>query len=283
MRMKWTGLVALALAAGTTACQDDPSGPSAAFPSLDAALVAAQEAQGDVETMRDPGVPGMAFPRLRLPSLDGDRPTCPEDGRRFRCPPENQDGLSVTYEVTFLDGGGNPQDALDDAATAQVVFDMSMSGAGLPPFGRPGRGFRGEGARIVGISASVERARHLVASGLAGDNETVVWNGTSSSASTHTFEVDGTQWSRTVTSESVVDNVVLPYPRTEDAWPVSGSVTGHVVFDGAGPDGSESGEVDSVVTFDGTQFATVTVNGETMTIDLSQRGMRGFGGHARAQ
>jgi len=281
MRVKWTGLLALTLVAGTWACTDDPSGPTGGFPALDAALLAAQEAQGDVEAMREPGVPGMAFPRLRLPSLDGERPDCPEDGHRFRCPPGDQDGISVAHTVTFLDSEGNPQGGLDDATTAQVLFDMSMSGEGLPPFGRPAHGFRGEGSRIFPVSATVERERNLVASGLAGDNASVVWNGTSSSASTHTFEVDGSQWSRTVTSSSVIDNVVLPYPRTEDAWPLSGSVTGHIVFTGGGPDGIGSGEVDSVTTFDGTQFAAVTVNGETMTIDLKERGRRGFGGHGQ--
>jgi hypothetical protein len=262
---------------GLVACESEPSGLEAGFPALDAALVAAQEAQGDVETMREPGVPGLRFPGLRLPSLDGERPECPEEGHRFRCPPEDQDGVTVTHEVQFFDADGNPQDAFDDA-TVKVTFDMTMSGTGMPPHGRFGRGFRGGELGISEVSASVERERHLVAL-IEGDQ--VRWNGTTSSASEHSFVVDGSTWGRSMTSESTITDVVMPYPRESDSWPLSGTVTSHLSFTGAGPDGNRAGEVDAVVQFDGTQFATVTVNGETVTIDLSQRGHRGFGGHAR--
>jgi hypothetical protein len=270
-------LLALVAAMGLAACENDPSGLQSGFPALDAGLVAAQEAQGDVESMREPGVPGLRFPGLRLPSLDGDRPECPEDGSRFRCPPESQDGVTVTHEVVFLDGNGNAQEGFDDN-TATVIFDMAMSATGMPPHGRPGRGFRGEDRAITPLSSEVGRERHLEAQ--VGE-DIVTWNGSSASSSSHSFEIDGTTWDRSMEATSIIDDVVMPYPRTEDSWPLSGSITQHLVYSGAGPDGNRQGEVDATVTFDGSNIATVTVNGETMTIDLSERGRRGFGGHAR--
>lgn len=271
------GFLALIAAIGVAACEHDPSGLQSDFPALDAGLVAAQEAQGDVESMREPGVPGLRFPGLHLPSLDGDRPECPENGSRFRCPPEHQDGATVTHEVLFLDGSGNSQDAFDDE-TATVIFDMAMSGTGMPPHGRPGRGFRGEDRGITPLSSKVERERHLEAQ--VGEG-IVTWNGSSSSSSSHSFEIEGETWIRTLASTGSINAVVMPYPRTDDSWPLSGSITHHLVHSGAGPDGTREGEVDATVTFDGTNIATVTVNGETFTVDLSQRGHRGLGGHAR--
>ena len=281
--MRWAGVGLVAGLVALSGCEGSPSEPAFGFPVLDAALLAAEEAQGDVETMREPGVPGMRFPGLGFPSLDGERPDCPEEGQRFRCPPQDRDGVTVTHEVTFLDAGGGAQAAFDEATTDQVIFHMSMSGTGAPPSGRPGRGFRGGEAGIVPLEANMDRERHLTASGLAGDNDVVVWNGTGRSESTHTFEVDGTQWTRSIGAQSTVTNVTMPYPRTEDAWPLSGSITQHVSFTGAGPAGDEVGEIDAVVTFNGTQYATVTVNGETLEIDLSERGRRGFGGHGESR
>lgn len=276
-RFGWVGIGALAAVIGITACENDPSGLQSGFPALDAGLVAAQEAQGDVESMREPGVPGLRFPGLLFPSLDGDRPECPDDGSRFRCPPENQDGVTVTHEVVFLDASGSPQDAFDDN-TATVIFDIAMSGTGMPPHGRPGRGFRGQDRGITPLSSEVDRERHLEAR--VGE-DIVTWSGSSASSSSHTFEIDGETWSRRVEGTSTVNDVVMPYPGTEDSWPLSGSISQHLAYSGAGPHGNREGEVDAVVTFDGTNIATVTVNGETMTIDLSERGRRGFGGHAR--
>ncbi len=283
MTKRWVAAGLLAGLVAMTACEDSPSDPAAGLPALDAALLAAQEAQGDVETMREPGVPGLRFPGLRFPSLDGDRPACPEEGKTFRCPPDDQDGVTVVHEVTFLDADGNPQEAFDETTTAEVVFNHALSGTGMPPRGRPGRGFRGEDAGIVPLESNVERQRSLIASGLAGDNEVVIWNGTSSGASTHSFEIDGTVWSRSTTSASQINDVVMPYPREEDSWPVSGTITQTVSFSGSGPEGDRQGEVDAVVTFNGTRYATVTVNGETIEIDLAERGRRGFGGHGEAR
>lgn len=281
MKTRWTAVGLLAGLTAINGCDRTPSEPALDVPTLDAALVAAQEAQGDVETMREPGVPGLRFPALHFPSLDGDRPDCPEDGAHFRCPPEDQDGITVTHEVTFLDASGATQDAFDETTTDQVIFHMSISGTGMPPLGRPGRGFHDDRPDVQPLESTVERERWLTASGLAGDNDVVTWNGTGESTAVHSFLLDGVEWTRAVSTQSTVTDVVIPYPRVEDAWPLSGSITEHLTHTGAGPNGDVSQEIEAVITFDGTQFATVTVNGETFQIDLSERGHRWMGGHAR--
>ena len=67
-----------------------------------------------------------------------------------------------------------------------------------------------------------------------------------------------------VTSTTVAD-VVLPYPLGEETWPISGTITRHEAIT-AGPRGDE--ERESILTYNGTRYATLTIDGETQTIDL---------------
>jgi hypothetical protein len=74
-----------------------------------------------------------------------------------------------------------------------------------------------------------------------------------------------------MTGASTIVDVVVPHPRTADSWP-EGTIERevHVVVL---VDGEVFREVDRtvVVVFDGTQYALMTVNGETFTIDLAER------------
>jgi hypothetical protein len=77
-------------------------------------------------------------------------------------------------------------------------------------------------------------------------------------------------------SAETISNVVIPVPRTESSWPLSGTITRHVTvaFTGGPRDGTTE-ERNVTITFNGTQVATVTVNGESFEFDLATRGHMG--------
>ena len=64
---------------------------------------------------------------------------------------------------------------------------------------------------------------------------------------------------------STIRDVVMPHPVGEATWPLSGSITRVERIEG-GPNGTE--ERTSVLTFNGTQYATLAVGDSTVTIDL---------------
>lgn len=217
---------------------------------------AAGDADDDVQAMRSPGIPGLGFPRM-LGGLD-ETPDCPQAAGVFLCSIEGRHGISTSLEVTFLDGSGAVQAAgYDESTTASIHVVSNTTGSF--------EGTRG--------SRSVDRMRDMTVSGLEGDEDTRTWNGSSEGTSSHTFatgEFAGTP--RVRTSASTTRDVVIPHPRGDDSWPISGSITSEMTVEG----GEHAGTFQAVVTFDGTQFATVVVNGEEMTVDLTQR--RGFRG-----
>ena len=75
------------------------------------------------------------------------------------------------------------------------------------------------------------------------------------------------------TDAVTVSNVVVNLPRSSNPWPMSGSITrqisGTASISRSGV--SKSFEVTRTVTitFNGTQYATVTVGGDSYTLDLS--------------
>lgn len=256
------------------ACDDGgATGPeSAVSTDLEAGLVvvAAEDVAGDLAMMREPGVPGLAFPGpLRFPPVDGSRPECPRVGDGFRCPPEGHDGLTFEHEVGFLDQAGNVQEAYDEETTEAVRFVAHVWGEIEGPMGE----------------ASVDRRHELAASGLFGDNATVVWNGTGSSeTSRERVFPDGSLGSYESHGSSSVDQVVVPYPTTDESWPLSGTITREISLTTTGlPGGDRSVERTVSVTFNGTRLVTMTVDGEEYTVDLAlprerPRGRHGPGG-----
>ncbi len=74
---------------------------------------------------------------------------------------------------------------------------------------------------------------------------------------------------------SVIEDVVHPVPRAEDAWPLSGTVTREVTINIVnGPDGDVTKSRTVVIVFNGTNLPTMTVDGESFEIDLSTRSGR---------
>ena len=167
---------------------------------------------------------------------------------------------TMTHTVTFFDADGNEQEVRDPLTTASIHLVIE----GTREFSRDS------------WSATGSRLRDLVISGLEGEETSRTVNGTGSSSMTrsqHT-DADGTR-SYDMSSTSVIENVVHPVPRTDDAWPLSGTITREVTINVInGPDGDVTKSRTVVITFNGTSLATMTVDGETFEVDLSTRSGR---------
>ncbi len=228
-----------------TAC-DGSSGPDSLSDesqmNYDVAVVAADAVIQSLDLMNaatGTGVAGLIFP-------------APTDGPHF-------DGFTFSRQVTFFDTAGVEQDAFDRLLTASMHIVVDVAGERDRP----------------NWSGTVERHRDMWATGLAGEETERTWNGTGENSVLRSRHVD-TLPTRTydMTGASTIVDVVVPHPRTADSWP-EGTIERevHVVVL---VDGEVFREVDRtvVVVFDGTQYALMTVNGETFTIDLAERRIR---------
>lgn len=176
---------------------------------------------------------------------------------RFTCPPISAGGLTLTRDYALFDASGTAQSAYDAAITASANFHVSVTGVHTALAGQD----------------TVNRDRNFTVSGLAGAETSRTWNGTGT-CNDGGYR-NGADATRTYhTNDAVtVSNVVVNLPRSSNPWPASGTITrqisgtASVVKNGI----MKSFSVDRTVTitFDGTQNATVTVNGNAYTLDLS--------------
>ncbi|MGE0439689.1 MAG: hypothetical protein AB7L66_00455 [Gemmatimonadales bacterium] len=242
----------LALAALLAACNGESTGPDLT-PAADLLLardVATQmgEAVGeDVEMMGGPtGQFGFGFAAAE--GLD-DAP--------FRCGTNTRDQRTVVRTCTFRDAGGNEQAAYDPATTESVAIHVEVSGS----------------VTRDNWSASIERERDLVVSGLAGAETSRTWNGTGSASATRSrHNNSGEERTYDMTSNGSITDVVVNLPRTENRWPESGTISRHVsVTVTGGPRDGTTYERDVTITFNGTQFVPIQVNDKTFTFDLRAR------------
>jgi hypothetical protein len=241
-RIGWTCVAAAAALAG---CSQDTVAPAAtAQLDQDIAVVTTDATAQDVELMRGPGgVFGLGLPA---------------DPGRFECGSFAWGGVTITRTCTFLDADGNPQDAYDPETTASVTLHAEVTGSVE----------RGDWS-----ATSFSRVRDLTATGLLGDETSITWNGSGSGTMSNVRQNragDTVQFD--LTSSGTVTDVVIPVPRTLTSWPLSGTVsrTATVSITG-GPNDGATRTRDVTITFDGTQYATVTVNDQTFTVDLAQR------------
>jgi len=243
MRTTWR-LGALSLGLALAACSNG-TGPDTTSSALtqDVATVTADVAAQDVELMRGPG----GLFGLRLPA----------DPARFECTSHEWGPLTITRTCTFYDGGGVEQLTYDPQTTASVDLHAEVHGS-------VDRGH---------WSGSVDRVRDLTATGLEGDNTSITWNGTGSGQVTRVRELqDSTVKQFDLSQSFTVSDVTIPVPRTENGWPLSGTITTSVTAKiTGGPNDGTDKHFDVTITFDGTSTATVTVNGETFQFDLNNR------------
>lgn len=225
-------LSALALAG----CSDASTGPDSADELTSAvAALAADAALEDLATM-DAVVlgPGGAF-----------------------APPYGEGSFERERTVTFFDAGGAEQDAYHPLETASLRFVLSIGG---------------EVSRD-GFFASVERHRDTRVTGLLGEEETRTWNGEGDSRWERVRLNDDGERSYEAEATLVIDDVVRSVDRAANPWPLSGTITRTVEITIVnGPNGDETRERTVVITFDGTQFATLTIDGEAANdVDLATR------------
>lgn len=235
---------------------------------FDAAVVAADGTLEDLQMMHGPrlGLPGIVFPPL--PNEND----CTADGGQFHCRPIERDGLTFTRTITYfdegggeiVDGEGNP--LYDEAITDGIRYQISVVGDISREW----------------WSASIDRQRDLTVTGLLNDSDdddsnndgVVTWTGSGAEDVERSRHSDGGELRvYHMVSASTIKDVVVPYPRTETGWPLSGTIERSVTITRTLSSGeTETVQRDVTVTFDGSQFATVTVGEDTYTLDLSERG-----------
>ncbi len=157
--------------------------------------------------------------------------------------------------VSFFDAAGDPQDAYNPLTTASIRILIEMSGA----------------VERDGWTATIVRSRDVTVSGLEGEETERTWNGTSSTDVTRSQHTDenGTR-TYEMSGAGTIEDVVRGVPRDENPWPTSGTITRSItVVITNGPNGDVTHERTVVITFNGTQFATLTVNGEEFEVDLA--------------
>ena len=167
--------------------------------------------------------------------------------------------LTVTRDVTFYDDG-LPSETYHAEATDSLHIVMHMEGS------HTRTGDRGT------LTVDVNRDRDMWLTGLSGTEVEHTWNGVGSelSHSVHTDDQGDREY--TMRSSSTVADLVVGLPREENRWPLSGTVTRQVSVEGVNAEGEPfSHERTVVVTFNGTQFVTMTVNGEEFELDLANR------------
>lgn len=165
-------------------------------------------------------------------------------------------GTEHTRTVTFFDEFGEEMEAYDDELTAQIYwtheFTVTM-----------GRG------RVTG---EMTRAREMTVSGLLGIETERTHNGTGldERSRVQVNEVHGTR-TYDMSAEVTIEDVVIAVDREAQPWPLSGTITRIVTIEiGNAPQGGDITRTrTTILTFDGTQFPTLTVDGQSFEVDLA--------------
>lgn len=248
MKMLRGGLTVLVVA-GMAAC-DDGTGPEAQADDLNLAVatVTAEATLDDVHSM--------ALGAWGLPPVGAAVPGGMGGGFGPHGGLAPGDALERTRTVTFYDADGHEMDGYDPLLTGSIDIVVEISGSLDRPM----------------WSGEVDRHRHLTVSGLAGEETERTWNGTGSDQHSRVRVTDRGDVERHFESETTIEDVVVGVPRSEHPWPLSGTITRHVeVTVVNGPHGDVTRERTVVVTFNGTRYVTLTVDGEEFEVDLADR------------
>ncbi len=246
---KWIGTLAFGavMALAASACQDGVGNTDLvdeAALRADVALVAADAMFEDLSLMQEPPVLALMAAGPELAGAEGGG-----TGTKAK-------------QVTFFDQDGKVQDSYDRLATASmaVVWDFTRA------------------AEQTFWSASVTRHREMTITGLLGEEAEHTWNGTGNGVVARSRHPEGgVVRTYDMTSDVVIADVVKGLPRADNPYPKSGTITRHIKAV-VSKDGTVVGERDltATITFNGSQFATVTVGADTWQVDLSQGGLRGI-------
>jgi hypothetical protein len=241
--------------AGTTAPTE--TSPVAQAVTLDVATVSGDAAKEDAETFKvNRGAFGIAQ------ATDFERfsrwDPCPFDAsaKRFVCVERTRGPFTYNRSYSYADSAGVAQNAYSATLTSAANFKWSLAGNITKD-------------RWTG---SMSRTRDITVSGLLGANSTVTVNGTGAAERQRTvFRQDSSGLSRSYDMQSslAIANVVTPAIALPDAFPASGTVTRNYTVTRTGVvNGETTFTRNSVVTFNGTQFVSLVVNGKEFTLDL---------------
>jgi hypothetical protein len=163
---------------------------------------------------------------------------------------------SGTRSVTFFDVTGAEQGAYDELTTASIHILHDVSGT----------------ISRDNFVAEISRERDMTVSGMEDEETTRTWNGSGSSEMSRTgVQQDGTERSHSASGTSVFQDVVVPIPGSASPYPISGTITRSMVGSRTTAQGTQTREIEVIITFDGTSIATAVVNGENVEIDLAAR------------
>lgn len=252
-----SALAALAAVTALAACGGDPT--SSANPTLspattasinaDVASIATDVTSQKIEVIRGPS--GLWGFGLRA------------DPGKFECTSATRDFLTITRTCVFKDAAGTVQTAYDAKTTASASISTTIKG-------HTERGH---------FSATYDRSGTFTATGLEGTETQRTWNGSSQGTATRVREMDSDNGDTTkarqydITHSATWTNVVVPVPRTENGWPLSGTVKHSMTIKITG--GKDDGKTvtrEVTITFNGTSKPTATLNGESYDLDLANRG-----------
>ena len=242
--------------AGTTGPADNTA--TARAVTLDVATVAGDAATEDVQTFRvNTGAFGIAQ------ATDFERfsrwAPCPLDAatNRFVCAERARGAFTYNRSYAFFDAAGAAQTAYSGTTTASANFRWTLAG----------------NITKARWSGSMSRNRDITLAGLLGPNAAITVNGTGAAERQRTaFLRDSSGLSRSYDMQSslTIANVVTPAIQLPDAWPASGTVTRNFTVTKIGAVGGETTFTrNSVVTFNGTRYVPLTVNGTAFTLDLA--------------
>jgi len=176
---------------------------------------------------------------------------------RIRCARKRfHDNVDFTREVTFYDENGDEQEFFDSDSTESINIVASFDGS----------------RSRQNLSVTVDRDRDMTVSGLLGTETTRIWNGTGSASAnrTRTSDENGDR-TYDMSSNSTVEDVVIAVPRA-GTWPLSGTITREITVEVVrGLEDMRTRTRTVVIDFDGTQFATITINGDVFEFDLETR------------
>ena len=163
-----------------------------------------------------------------------------------------------TRTVSFFGEGNVPQNEYHPTDTKWIEIISEMSG---------------EVSRDQ-WSATISRSREIEITGLLGEETERKVNGVGTEFSTRSRHSDelGTR-TYTMSGTSIITDVIHGVPRSEYPHPLSGSITREIeVTITNGPNGDETRSRTVVITFNGTEFPEMTVDGEPFDVDMSAPG-----------
>ncbi len=173
---------------------------------------------------------------------------------------EFESNRSFSRTVTFFDAANQEQDHFDPVTTATIHIVSELERDVTHSF----------------WTAEIKRDRDMWVTGLEGEETTRTWNGSGNSDVQRSRHPEGgIEHEYNMVGTAEIDDVVRGVPRADNPYPLSGTITRTmtvtVTVDGV----TETRVITAVITFNGTQFADMDVNGETFQVDLAQKGVRG--------